>query len=149
MDKDFSITSYDQLNDEEKNLIKTAKNATTFAYAPYSSFLVGTTLLLENGAMVFGANQENASYPLCMCAERVALYSKSMNYPQFKILKMIVVAHKNDEFVPATCCGACRQVMVEYEQRQAKDFEVIMQIKPQKWLKSRSAAILVPFQFEF
>jgi cytidine deaminase len=149
MNKDFIVNNFEELSDEVKNLIEAAKSATVLAYAPYSSFFVGTSLLLENGALVTGANQENASYPLCMCAERVALYSKSMNYPQIKIVKMVVVACKDEAFVPATCCGACRQVMVEYEQRQAKDFEVIMQIKPQKWLKSRSAAVLVPFQFEF
>lgn len=145
----FSVLEYYVLPAEDQYLIEEAKKATQFSYAPYSGFYVGTALLLEDNQIVFGANQENASYPLCMCSERVALYSKSTQYPEKNILKMVVTARKGEQFVPVTCCGACRQVMVEYEKRQKSAFEVIMQISPQKWLKSKSADALIPFQFEF
>jgi cytidine deaminase len=146
---DFSVLEYFDLPAEDQHLIAEAIKATQFSYAPYSSFYVGTALLLEDSKVIFGANQENASYPLCICSERVALYSKSMQYPEKNILKMAVTARKGEQIVPATCCGACRQVMVEYEKRQNSAFEVIMQISPQKWLKSKSADDLIPFQFEF
>jgi len=147
--EDFVSYDYQDFDNQTKELIEHAKQATHLSYAPYSNFFVGAALLLEGGTIVKGANQENASYPLCMCGERVALYSKSIYYPKLKILKMAVVARKEKGFVPAACCGACRQVMVEFEQRQASEFEVIMEFKPQKWLKCRSAAVLIPFQFEF
>lgn len=145
----FALFEFEQLTEGERKLIGAAQHATQLSYAPYSNFLVGTSLLLEDGSIVYGANQENASYPLCICSERVALYTKSIQSPDKKILMMVVAAKKEGVFVPAACCGACRQVMIEYEQRQNLEFGVIMQIKPQKWLKCSSASVLVPFQFEF
>ncbi len=147
--EDFIFYDYNDLDTQTKNLIEQAKRATYLSYAPYSNFFVGAALLLENGTMVCGANQENASFPLCMCAERVALYTKASQYSAIGIIKMAVVARRDEEFVPAACCGACRQVMVEFEKRQPSAYEVIMQIQPHQWLKCRSAVVLIPFQFEF
>src|SRR5690349_17926371 len=84
------------LDSESKYLIHKAKEATAHSYAPYSKFCVGAAIILDDGTVVTGANQENASYPLCMCAERVALYAVSAMYPDKKILKMAVVAHKKN-----------------------------------------------------
>jgi cytidine deaminase len=110
---------------------------------------VGAALLLEDGTLVQGANQENASYPLCMCAERVALYSAAVQYPGKKIIKIAVVAHKKNhkELSGATACGACRQVLTEYEARQKSPIAIIMMDK-QKWIKCDSAETLLPLSFD-
>jgi len=150
MMKDFTFYSgIEELDSESKYLAHKAKEATGNTYAPYSKFYVGAALILEDGTVVTGSNQENASYPLCMCAERVALYAAASQFPGKRIVKLAVVAHKKNhkELVPATCCGACRQVMLEVEQRQKKPFEVIMQGSDGKWIKSASAAYLIPFGF--
>jgi len=140
----------DALDSESKYLIHKAKEATAHAYAPYSKFCVGAAVVLDDGTVVTGSNQENASYPLCMCAERVALYAVSALHPDKVILKMAVVAHKKNhkELVSATSCGACRQVMVEYEERQKKPIKVIMLGPSEKWLEFPSAGTLMPFSFD-
>ena len=148
--KDFTIYSHiEDLDSESKYLVHKAKEATQHAYAPYSKFQVGAALILEDGTVITGTNQENASYPLCMCAERVALYAATSQYPDQKIVKLAVVAHKKNhkELAHATCCGACRQVMLEFEQRQKKRIEVIMLGSDEKWIKCNSAASLMPFSF--
>lgn len=148
--KDFTIYSHiEDLDSESKYLVHKAKEATQHAYAPYSKFQVGAALILEDGTVITGTNQENASYPLCMCAERVALYAAASQYPDQKIVKLAVAAHKKNhkELAHATCCGACRQVMLEFEQRQKKRIEVIMLGSDEKWIKCNSAASLMPFSF--
>jgi cytidine deaminase len=148
--KEFTFyNSLEDLDSESKYLVHKAKDATVNSYAPYSKFLVGAALILEDGSVVVGANQENAAYPLCMCAERVALYATASQYPGKRIVKLAVVAHRKNhkELTPATCCGACRQVMVEFENRQKKPFEVIMLGQDEKWIKCSSAVSLVPFNF--
>jgi cytidine deaminase len=147
--QDFIFFNEAALVGEDRSLVELARQATHLSYAPYSSFFVGAALLLADGSIVLGANQENVSYPLCMCAERVALYAKAVQHPAKEIMKMAVVARKAEALVPATCCGACRQVMLEFEQRQAHSYEVIMMVEGEKWLKCRSAAVLIPFQFQF
>lgn len=141
---------FDTLESESKYLIHKAKEATNHAYAPYSKFHVGAAVILEDGTVVSGSNQENASYPLCMCAERVALYAASAIHPGKKILKMAVVAHKKNhkELVPATSCGACRQVMLEYEDRQKKPLKVVMLVAPDQWVECASAKALMPLSFD-
>src|SRR5258708_16251214 len=141
--------SIEDLDAESKYLVHKAKEATNHAYAPYSKFYVGAAVILEDSNVVTGANQENVAYPLCMCAERVALYAAASQFPGKKIVKLVVVAHKKNhkELSAATCCGACRQVMVEFEQRQKKSFEVIMLGSDGRWVKCAQAASLVPFNF--
>jgi cytidine deaminase len=108
-----SVKHLDDLDSESKYLVHKAKDATHLSYAPYSRFHVGAALLLDDGTLIQGANQENASYPLCMCAERVALYTAATQHPGKKITKLAVVAHKKNhkELVNATACGACRDVV--------------------------------------
>ncbi len=140
----------EELDSESKYLVHKAKEATTHSYSPYSKFCVGSAVILDDGTVITGANQENASYPLCMCAERVALYAVSSQYPGKTIVKMAVVAHKKNhkELVPAASCGACRQVMLEFEKRQHKPIEVIMLGPGEKWIKCPSAMSLLPFGFD-
>lgn len=147
--KEFETLALDDLDNESKYLVHKAKEAAHLAYAPYSKFHVGAALILDDGTVVTGSNQENASYPLCMCAERVALYAMASQYPAKKIMKMAIVAHKKNhkELTPATSCGACRQVMMEFEERQQKKFEVVMLVENEKWIKCHSAASLLPFVF--
>src|SRR6478609_7257753 len=149
--KEFiSYNTIEDLDSESKYLVHKAKEATAHSYAPYSKFCVGSAVILEDGTVITGANQENASYPLCMCAERVALYAVASQYPGKRIMKMAIVAHKKNhkELVPAASCGACRQVMLEFEHRQNKPMEVIMLGPDEKWIKCPSAVSLLPFGFE-
>lgn len=146
------ITFFDHLEDldaESKYLVHKAKEATQLSYSPYSKFQVGTALILEDGTLVVGANQENASYPLCMCAERVALYTAACQFPGKAIHKMAIVAHKKNhkELSGGTSCGACRQVMLEFELRQKTPIEVIMLGQDKKWIKCPSAQSLIPLSF--
>jgi cytidine deaminase len=144
-----TFKSLDELDTESKYLIHKAKEAAHHAYAPYSKFHVGAALILEDGTLITGSNQENASYPLCMCAERVALYVAAIQHADKRIMKMAVVAHKKNhkELVSAASCGACRQVMAEFEERQNQPFEVIMHHTDNQWIKCASASSLLPFVF--
>lgn len=146
----FDIVDHlENLDAESKYLAHKAKEAATHAYAPYSRFQVGAAVLLQDGSIVTGTNQENAAYPSGMCAERVALYSAMALHPERIITKIAVVAKRKSgkELTPATACGACRQVMVEFELRQEKPIEVIMQTEDHKWVKAHSAQALLPFSF--
>lgn len=147
------ITFYNQIEEldaESKYLVHKAKEATHLAYAPYSKFEVGAAVLLEDETVVVGANQENASYPLCMCAERVAFYAAVSQHPGKLIKKIAVVAHKKNhkELTSATPCGACRQVMLEYEQKQGSPIELIMFAPDSQWAKSNSIDSLLPISFD-
>lgn len=141
--------SIEDLDSESKYLVHKAKDATQHAYAPYSKFHVGAALMLEDGTIVTGSNQENASYPLCMCAERIALYTAANAHPNKRITKIAVVAHKKNhkELTSATSCGACAQVMLEYEHRQKKPIEVIMLGSDDHWLKCSSVSAMLPLGF--
>ena len=148
--KTFVLVNHlEDLDLESKYLAHKAKDAANHAYAPYSKFQVGAAVLLEDGTIVTGTNQENAAYPSGMCAERVALYSAIAQHPEAIITKIAVIARRkgNKDLVPATSCGACRQVMLEFEVRQGKTFEVIMQNQDTQWVKAMSAESLLPFSF--
>ena len=137
------------LDPETQKLIKKAEDALQNAYAPYSKFRVAAAILLDNDVVITGTNQENAAYPDGMCAERVALFAMASQHPDRDIKKLVVVAKPDDakELSPATCCGSCRQVMLEFEQRQAKTYEVIMQSYDGDWIKAPTAESLLPFSF--
>lgn len=143
------LKSADDLDEESQWLIERAKEALPYAYAPYSNFRVATAVLLTDGTVVTGANQENAAYPSGMCAERVALFAAASQHPGKKIKKLLVLARLSNEPVlaPATSCGPCRQVMLEFEHRQLQPFEVIMQNQEHHWVKASSAESLLPFCF--
>jgi cytidine deaminase len=139
----------DSLDMESKYLVHKAKEATTHAYAPYSRFLVGAAVLLQDGTVVTGTNQENAAYPSGMCAERVALFSAVSQHPDAIITKIAVVAKRKTakDLLPATSCGPCRQVMLEFETRQSRNIEIIMLNQDHLWVKAASAKSLLPFGF--
>jgi cytidine deaminase len=115
-----------ELSGEDLMLLKKAEEARDKAYAPYSHFNVGASLLLENGKIILGNNQENAAYPSGMCAERVAIWTAASRFPDEKILKIFIAAssstHKVDK--PVSPCGACRQTIAEYEFKQDRNIEI-------------------------
>jgi len=130
-------------------LINKALEATKTAYAPYSLFRVGAAVRLNNGKIASGSNQENVAYPSGLCAERVALFSAAAQYPDATVESIAVTAsHDFDEgddvFSP---CGACRQVMAEFEQRSGKDLEVIVKAPNGKVKIFESVSHLLPFSF--
>jgi cytidine deaminase len=139
----------EDLDSESKYLVHKAKDAAHHAYAPYSKFHVGAAIILDNDTVITGANHENASYPLCMCAERVALYAAAAAHPNKIIKKLAVVAHKKNQkdLVAATSCGACRQVMAEFENSQKKPIQIVMLTKESNWVIFPSASFLLPFSF--
>lgn len=146
---------YDLFNNEEelfedwKLLLARAREALNTSYSPYSNYKVGAALLLVNGEIVTGSNQENAAFPSGLCAERVAFFTAGAKYPGIAIKRAAVVAQKpdNEQLVPAAPCGACRQVMLEYEVKQEKPIELLMVYKEGKFLSSPSIEHLVPFTF--
>ncbi len=147
---DFTILREEEnLDPESKMLMEKAIEALPMAYAPYSNFRVATALLLDDGVVVTGTNQENAAYPSGMCAERVALFTVASQHPRKKIVKLLVLAKLDgeSEIAPASSCGPCRQVMLEFEQRQGNSFEIVMQNQDHQWVKAPSAASLLPFCF--
>ena len=141
--------SRNELNAQQKSLIEAAEKAVEHAYAPYSEFYVGAAVLLEDGTVVKGSNFENASYPLCLCAERVALASVHSQHPKAKVSAIAVTAKNPKQPVknPVAPCGACRQVILEYEQKQETPIEVIMFGESEKVLISDSAEELLPAAF--
>ena len=149
MENFVMVEQFENLDEESQDLVRKAESSIHLAYAPYSKFSVGAALLLDNGAIVLGANQENAAYPDGMCAERVALFAMTSQYPGRSIKKLAVVARSENalSLTPVTCCGSCRQAMFEFEQRQHSPFEVIMQVKDNYWIKAVSAESLLPFSF--
>jgi cytidine deaminase len=124
----ISVLSYEELNVEEKNLIDKSKSQIDNAYAPYSNFHVGAAVLLENGEIFAGNNQENSAYPSGLCAERVAMFYANAQYPQTPVKSIAIAAHTKGEFLknPITPCGACRQVLLETEVRFDNDITVLL-----------------------
>jgi cytidine deaminase len=138
-----------ELSEAESLLLARAQAATQKAYAPYSGFLVGAAVLLEDGSIHTGNNQENAAYPSGLCAERTALFGLRANNPDIKIKMIAVTARKNgtDSFVAAMPCGSCRQVIAEYENHQKTPIAVLMQAGQHQAYRCPSAGHLLPLQF--
>lgn len=124
----FEVNDLAELDPSEQELIKISRRMTTQAYAPYSGFYVGAAVLLENGEIVLGSNQENAAYPSGLCAERVAVFAASAKYPDIKIKAIAISGNSKTRDIdhPVTPCGACRQVMLEYEIKQQEPFKVYL-----------------------
>ncbi|TAG04563.1 MAG: cytidine deaminase [Cytophagia bacterium] len=119
------------------------------AYAPYSNFWVGVAILLENNEIIEGVNQENAAYPSGLCAERVALFRAGIQFPHQKIKMMAIAARKadNPQMLPVTPCGACRQVMIEFENKQKTPIQVLFQGAESEYYIVDTTAHLLPLQF--
>lgn len=122
------VYAYEELSDEYKRLVDEARNVTKNAYAPYSKFNVGAAILLENGEVVSGTNQENAAYPSGLCAERVTMFYANSRYPNVAPKAIAIATFADGDFLeePITPCGACRQVLLESEVRYGKDIVVLL-----------------------
>jgi cytidine deaminase len=119
------------------------------AYAPYSKFRVGVALILDNGQVILGSNQENAAYPSGLCAERVAIFYAGAKYPEAKVLKMAITAASdtNETTTPIPPCGSCRQAIAEYEIKQDTPIEIYFMGEIGTIYKSESLKNLLPFMF--
>lgn len=155
--KEISITtqfsvfdSIEELPIDIQNLMEQAITVRKKAYAPYSKFRVGTALLLDNGKIVLGSNQENAAYPSGLCAERVAVFQSGAIYPDAKILKMAITAASdtNTTTAPIPPCGSCRQSIAEYEIKQESPIEIYFMGELGPVYKSASLKNLLPFMFD-
>ena len=131
-------------------LMKKAFEARDKAYAPYSKFNVGAALLLDNGEIITGNNQENASYPSGLCAERTAIYYAGSQYPNAKVVRIAISATSINKPLssPIPPCGACRQAIAEYEVKQEAPIEIYFMGESGSIAKSSSLANLLPLVFD-
>jgi cytidine deaminase len=139
----------DELSSSDKKLLLKAIDARKNAYAVYSKFSVGVSLLLENGAIIQGNNQENAAYPSGMCAERIAIWNASSQYPNTRIAKIFISAKSKLKIVdkPVPPCGACRQTIVEYELKQDQKINIFFAGETGSIIKANSISDLLPLAF--
>ena len=146
----ITILTEQELTAIELDLKNQAFEARSKAYAPYSKFTVGAALLLDNGVVVKGSNQENAAYPSGLCAERVAIYYAGANYPEAKLVKMFITASPQDRDLelPIPPCGSCRQAIAEYEFKQDISIEIFFMGAKGDIYKSDSLKNLLPFVFD-
>jgi len=142
-------TTIDELLTEDKDLLEQARKVTAIAYAPYSKFLVGAAAILQNGEVVKGTNQENASYPVGICAERTLLGAAAMTHTNVPIITMAIAYNnlngKSD--VPVSPCGMCRQSLSEYENRTGKPIRLILSGMEGKIFIIENTGNLLPFSF--
>ncbi|MBQ8867986.1 MAG: cytidine deaminase [Bacteroidaceae bacterium] len=140
-----------ELSKEDRQLVEAARRACDGSYSPYSDFAVGAALLLANGVVLTGSNQENAAYPCCMCAERVALFQAGALYPQEAVKTLAIAALTKEGFTPRPCppCGSCRQVMMETEMRHGgTPIRLILYGTQVCYIVEGGAKDLLPLQFE-
>ena len=145
LSKSFVSTSI-----SDKGLLRHAVKALRFSYSPYSKFKVGAAVLQSNGAIILGANIENASYPLCLCAERTALAHAHMQSPSIKIQAIAIVCKSASQILsePGYPCGACRQVISEFESKQKSPIKIIVGNVSMKNIQSfDSINFLLPYSF--
>ena len=151
--KDFNLTTkitvyrIEECSIIEKKLIEAAKNATEYAYAPYSQFKVGAAVLLENREIVIGNNQENAAYPSGLCAERTAIFSANANFPNQKVVAIAIAAfYKGKYSTDVTPCGGCRQVLLETETRFNSPIRILIYRGDEIYVVENAKALL-PLHF--
>lgn len=156
MEKELSfkytqLEHWHQLPEEDHGLVEAAFKVMENAYAPYSKFKVGASLLLEDGTVITGSNQENIAYPSGLCAERVALFYAGANHPNKVVETLCIVAKGDGDLVETDAllspCGACRQVMLETEKRQSQPFRVILVSQNDVTIIANSASSFLPLAF--
>ena len=139
-----------QLSSIEQTVMQKAIDMLDSVYAPYSEFYVGAAALTDEGNIYGGCNQENASYPLCICGERVALYNAGANEPNTPIQLLAIVSHNPKKFIdkPISPCGACRQVISEFAMRHKQDYPILLKGDGEMIYKLESSKELLPFGFD-
>jgi cytidine deaminase len=143
--------SVDEISDEKiRQLIRISVDYLEVAYAPYSKFQVGAAVLTEEGQIFGGANFENASYSLCMCGERNALYHARMASPSSTPLAVAITAKTPNQFLtkPVMPCGACRQVILEFEYKYGKNIAIYLLTNDNKVFKVDTIKDLLPYSFD-
>ena len=144
-----TVKTEEELTNEELMLVNSAKEASRRSYAPYSEFHVGASVLLDDGTVLQGSNQENCAFPSGMCAERTAIFYANSQYPNRSIKSLCIAAHDEDgnfTRLPVTPCGGCRQVMLESEKRSDGNMRIIMYGTEFVYIVE-SASSLLPLQF--
>jgi cytidine deaminase, homotetrameric len=138
-----------ELSQNDQKLLSAAEVARKNAYAPYSRFKVGAAALLANGEMVIGNNQENASYPSGLCAERVAVFQAGARFPGVTIVSVAISAASEDHLtdMPAAPCGNCRQAIMEYEHKQKSSISILMKAEKGPIFKCNAMADILPLAF--
>ena len=146
----YVFESIQELPNDVYKLMQEAISVRKNAYAPYSKFNVGAAILLDNGEISVGSNQENAAYPSGLCAERVAIFHAGAVYPQAKIVKIAITAGSTTSITtkPIPPCGACRQSIFEYEFRQEVPIEIYFMGETGEIYKSDSIQNLLPLSFD-
>lgn len=146
----FKEIKHEELESSDKNLVELAIDSAKTAYAPYSHFRVGAAVLLENGEIVKGSNQENAAYPSGLCAERVALFYANSVFPDTKVNTIVVVVIDSENQIikqTASPCGSCRQVIAEAEMRFEKPIRMVL-VSKESILIFDSIEDLLPLSFK-
>lgn len=146
----YEVFSIDELNAEDQQLMNAAREATRRSYAPYSHFHVGAAVLLENGVIVTGTNQENVASPSGLCAERTTLFYANSQYPDQKVKALAIAACHADKGIPhapITPCGACRQMMLETENRYGFPIRILLCGEREVYV-IKSTKDLLPFSFD-
>ena len=143
-------TDMDLLVATEQQALTMAKKHLQYSHSPYSNFKVGAGIQLANGLFIGGSNQENASYPLCLCAERVALAAAAAVHPNVRIQAMAITVKHPTKVInkPAMPCGACRQVLCEVEQKQQQAIRIITQGEQGSIYVFTSAVAILPMAFD-
>ena len=149
----FELTifnSLDEMSKEDASLLTQAETARRNSYSPYSNFSVGAALLLENGTVLLGSNQENASFPAGLCAEGVALFHAGANFPKEAIVAIAITAgsKENPLVQPAAPCGICRQAISEYEKKQKSPIRILMKGQTGPIYACNAIADLLPLGFD-
>ena len=145
----LEYSSLEELEAKDKELAQAAIEATAQSYAPYSRFNVGAAVMLDDGEIIKGANQENAAYPSGLCAERTALFYASASRPEKAMTSLAIAASQNGHLckTPATPCGACRQVMAQYQTKSGKPMSILL-IGAEKIWKFSKVDDLLPLIFD-
>ncbi|MDP4827802.1 MAG: cytidine deaminase [Flavobacteriales bacterium] len=150
---ELEFTEYDDFNEldaAEQHLVNEARRAVGHAYAPYSEFKVGAAVLLENGNVIIGSNQENAAYPSGLCAERVALFAAKSQFPDQKIVAVAIATAAGEVTgEPIAPCGGCRQVFAEYGDQQPSEIVLLLAAGTQRVSRFDDARLLLPGRFSW
>lgn len=143
------FASVDQMLPEDQELVAACLDAQKGSYSPYSNFQVGAALRLANGLIVKGANQENAAYPSGLCAERVAMFWASANYPDVPFDTLAIAGSDHGVLCesPTSPCGSCRQVMAEYQRKYKQPFKIIL-VGSKRIRKFAQVDDVLPFIFD-
>jgi len=138
----------DALNSSQRDLLEQATSAASRAYAPYSRFLVGAALIRSNGVVVTGNNQENASFPAGICAERTALHAALSQDPATIVVEMAIVVPSAPPDRPVSPCGICRQALLEQEHRQGSPIRLLLASSNGRVIELERAGDLLPLSFD-